>query len=221
MVDSTAAENSTTNTVFSDITAISKSKESFGFFSQHSPDLKIINTISELLKDICQENNSIEVNNDNIAINKRIKIFILKKIPSISIKDYLIRLSKYSKISCSTLILILVYIDRLCKMYNFKINYFNIYKFILSSMIIAIKYNEDEFYSCEFYAKLGGISKLEMNTLEYEFISLLNFNLFVKEELYLKYYELLLNNENDDSVEDKKEKEEGEEEEEEEEEGKE
>ena len=48
MVDSTGAENSTTNTLFSDITALSKNRESFGFFNQHSPDLKIINTISEL-----------------------------------------------------------------------------------------------------------------------------------------------------------------------------
>ena len=205
MNDSTGAENSTTDAVVSEISENSKKKTSILTLLEQTPDIKIINTISDLLKDICKENNTIDVNNKNIAINKRIKIFMLKKIPSISIKDYLLRLSKYSKISASTLIFILIYIDRLCQKYKFKINYFNIYKFILISMVIAIKFNEDEFYSSEFYAKLGGISKTEMNFMEYEFLSLINFNLFVREELFFKYHDLLIKDGNDNLYEDEKE----------------
>ena len=141
MNDLTGAENSTTDAVISEISEISKNNASKLSLLEQIPDIKIINKISELLKDICEENNSIEVNNKNISINKRIKIFILKKIPSITIKDYLLRLLKYSKFSTSTLIFILIYIDRLCQKYKFKINYFNIYKFILTSMVIVIKYN--------------------------------------------------------------------------------
>ena len=156
-------------------------------------DNKIVNTISELLKNMCKENNSVEVNNTNILYNKKIILFMLKKIPSISIKDFLFRLLKYSKISDSTLVYILIYIDRLCHKYKIKLNYYNIYKLILASMVVAIKLNEDEFYSSEFYAKLGGISKIELNNLEYEFTTMINFNLFVKEELFYKYYDLLIN----------------------------
>ena len=156
-------------------------------------DNKIVNTISELLKNMCKENNSLEVNNNNILYNKKIILFMLKKIPSISIKDFLFRLLKYSKISDSTLVYILIYIDRLCHKYKIKLNYYNIYKLILASMVVAIKLNEDEFYSSEFYAKLGGISKIELNNLEYEFTTMINFNLFVKEELFYKYYDLLIN----------------------------
>ena len=54
-------------------------------------------------------------------------------------------------------------------------------------MIIAVKFNEDEYYPLKFYAKLGGISKTEMAFLEYYFASLINFNLFVKKELFDKY----------------------------------
>ena len=156
-------------------------------------DNKIVNTISELLKNMCKENNSVEVHNTNILYNKKIILFMLKKIPSISIKDFLFRLLKYSKISDSTLVYILIYIDRLCHKYKIKLNYYNIYKLILASMVVAIKLNEDEFYSSEFYAKLGGISKIELNNLEYEFTTMINFNLFVKEELFYKYYDLLIN----------------------------
>ena len=204
MIDSTVAENSTTNSIVSENIDSSKKRESINTQLGQIPDILLINTISELLKNICEENKSIEVNNENITINKKIKLFMLKKIPSITIRDYLLRLSKYSKISESTLIFILIYIDRLCQKYKFKINYFNIYKLMLTSMVIAIKYNEDEFYSTEFYAKLGGITKVELNYMEYEFINLINFNLFIKEELYFKYHDLLLNDENEDSNEDEK-----------------
>ena len=204
MIDSTVAENSTTNSIVSENIDSSKKRESINTQLGQIPDILLINTISELLKNICEENKSIEVNNENITINKKIKLFMLKKIPSITIRDYLLRLSKYSKISESTLIFILIYIDRLCQKYKFKINYFNIYKLMLTSMVIAIKYNEDEFYSTEFYAKLGGITKVELNFMEYEFINLIKFNLFVKEELYFKYHDLLLNDGNEESNEDEK-----------------
>ena len=144
---------------------------------------KIIIKISELLTNICDENTK-DIKNEK---NPFIKSFVSKNIPTISIKDYLERLSKYSKINSSTILLILIYIDRLCNIYKFKLSYFNIHKLILASMIIAVKYNEDDRYSIKFYAKLGGITKTELCSLEYNFISLLNFNLFVSEELYKKY----------------------------------
>ena len=54
-------------------------------------------------------------------------------------------------------------------------------------MIVAIKYNEDDFFSNEFYSKVGGVSKKEINKIEYEFLSLIDFSLFVDEEIYNKY----------------------------------
>ena len=101
----------------------------------------------------------------------------MKTIPDISINDFLERLSKYSKASDEIFILTLIYIDRVCHYYSIKLNYNNIHKLILASMIIAIKYNEDEYYSIKFYAKLGGVTKAEMNLLEYHFIYLINFKI--------------------------------------------
>ena len=155
---------------------------------------KIIERMSDLLSDICDDN----INNYNNEKNPNIKPFLSRNIPSISIKDYLERLYKYSKINSSTIILILVYIDRLCNIYKFKLTYFNIHKLILASMIIAIKYNEDEYYSIKFYAKLGGISKSELLMLEYHFISLLKYNLFVNKELYNKYYDYVSSADSDE-----------------------
>lgn len=66
-------------------------------------------------------------------------------------------------------------------------------------MLISIKYNEDDYFSNEFYAKVGGIRMAEMNKLEYEFLSLIDFNLFVNEDVFNKYNSYLISaHENDE-----------------------
>ena len=149
--------------------------------------MKIIEIISDLLNNICEENKDKSEN-----INKNIKPFMTESIPSLSIKDYLTRLSQFTKINESTIILILIYIDRIGKINKFILTYRNIYKLILASMVIAIKYNEDNFFSSEVYAKLGGLSVLELNYLEFQFLILIKFSLFIEKDLFNKYYYNLL-----------------------------
>jgi hypothetical protein len=156
--------------------------------------MKMIEIISDLLNNICEEN---KVKSDNI--NKNIKPFMTESIPSLSIKDYLIRLSQFTKINESTIILILIYIDRIGKINKFVLTYRNIYKLILASMVIAIKYNEDNFYSSEVYAKLGGLSVPELNYLEFQFLILIKFSLFIEKDLFNKYYYNLLSFQEEDN----------------------
>ena len=74
-------------------------------------------------------------------------------------------------------------------------NYFNIHKLIIASLIVSIKYNEDYYYSNKIYAKICGISREEINKLEIEFLKLLEFNLFVDDEIYFQYSDFILNEE--------------------------
>ena len=148
---------------------------------------KALITMADLLTDICEESSK-----DKDTNNKLIKPFISKKIPSISIEKYLERLISHTKMEISTLILILIYIDKICKNNKFRLNYFNIHKLIVTSMLISIKYNEDDFFSNSFYAKVGGVSIRELNNLEYEFLSLIDFDLYVDDDLYSKYSNYIL-----------------------------
>ena len=52
---------------------------------------------------------------------------------------------------------------------------------------MAIKYNEDDYYSNKYYARVGGISLCELNELEYYLLILLEFDVFIDEEVYEKY----------------------------------
>jgi hypothetical protein len=153
----------------------------------------LLKVISEVLTVFCEQS---KFNKDeNLFL---MKSFTTKKRPNISIYDFLKRLYKYSKVSENILILVLIYIDRLCRNRKICLNYFNIHKLIIASFVTAIKFNSDEYYSLEVYAKLGGISQKEIVSLEYEFIALLDFNLFVEEKLFYKYNNNLRNAEIDD-----------------------
>ncbi len=146
-----------------------------------------IELISDLFNNICEENKK-----KNEKNNRLIKYFISNNIPSISIKDYLFRLIKLTQINLSTIILILIYIDRICNINHIFLTYYNIHKLILSSFIVANKYNEDYYYSMIFYSKLGGVTIGELNLLESKFLLLIRYNLYVHVNLYEKYYNDLM-----------------------------
>jgi hypothetical protein len=53
--------------------------------------------------------------------------------------------------------------------------------------MIAAKFLDDFYYKNEFYAKIGGISKQEMNTLELELMETFDFSLFIREDEFMNY----------------------------------
>lgn len=56
---------------------------------------------------------------------------------------------------------------------------------------MSIKYNEDDYYSNSFYAKVGGVSLQEINSLEVEFMKMLKYTFFIDDELFNKYKQYL------------------------------
>ena len=161
-----------------------------------------IELISDLFVTICEENKEKKYNR-----NFLLKAFKNKSIPSISIKNYLIRLSKHAKVNESTIILILIYIDRICNMNHFILTYYNIHKLILAAFILAIKYNEDYYYHMIYYSKMGGVSLSELNYLESEYLKLVDYKLYVDTKLYDKYYNDLMSLKDHDNSEDENEEE--------------
>ena len=155
----------------------------------------LIKIISELLTDICEESKS------NLESNIiKIKPFISKKIPPISIEEYIERLLKHSKVFNEIIIIILIYLDTICAKHKINFNYYNIHKFILAAFIVAVKFHEDDnIYSINFYAKLGGVTVKEALNLEYEFLTLIDFKLFIHQRLYNKYYNNLMHLEKNDT----------------------
>ena len=167
-----------------DIHSIS-SKETLYTRDIDSNDQGIINIISMLLTNICEDNNN--------KIQKEItKCFESETQPSISIEDYITRLYNFSKSNESTIIASLIYIDRFCQNNNFILTKYNIYKLILTSFVVAMKYNEDFIYSMDIFSKIGGLSLSELKKLELKFLFMIQFDLYIDKELYENYYNNLM-----------------------------
>ena len=112
------------------------------------------------------------------------------KIPKIKIEDYLNRFFIYSKMEISTLILTYIYIKRFIHKENYVISFRNIFRLIMSCAILAIKFNENKVYKNTFYAKVGGFDVDDLNNLEYNIFSRLDFNLRVYDK---DFFEVVLN----------------------------
>ena len=86
----------------------------------------------------------------------------------------------------------LVYLMRISE--KILVTEYNIHRLLLISFVLATKIYDDEYFENKYYAKIGGISNKEINSMELEFVELLEFNLFVKEvefELWKKKVILL------------------------------
>ena len=130
---------------------------------------------------------------NNNKINKRYKlrrdIFTGKSLPKITLIDYINRIITYSDSEINTLICSLIYIDRINKIKA--INEFNIHRIFFTAVLISIKYNEDIIFNNDYYSKVAGVKLNEINKMELEFISLLDFNLYIDPEEFGSYKQFI------------------------------
>ena len=141
--------------------------------------------VSEILTEISNQNSNVEYNPDDP--------FSTKSPSKVTLQYFFGRIKKYTKIEKSTLIIILIYADRMCTTSGIILNPHNIHRIILGCLLLAIKYNEDLYFTNEQYAKVGGVTVQELNDLESYSIQLLNFNLFISEDIYEKYIQYITN----------------------------
>lgn len=125
--------------------------------------------------------------NDSQEQRPAITKFHALRPPSISILDYLTRILRYANCSGECFVLALVYIDRLIRHQNFVICGLNIHRVIVTSITLAAKFFDDAFYNNVYYAKIGGVPVRELNSLELEFLFLINFTLHVSPLDYYRY----------------------------------
>ena len=80
----------------------------------------------------------------------------------------------------SVLLLLLYYIDRICAcLQHFIISSLTVHRFILTSVTLASKAFCDAFATNPQFARVGGVSLIELNLLEKEFLAVLDWRLAV------------------------------------------
>ena len=119
-------------------------------------------------------------------------IFSSSTIPKISILEYLNRIVNYTKIEDSTLITSIIYLDSVTQNGIYLTDY-NIHTLLLICILIAIKMNEDDIYTNDYYAEVAGISLKKLNEIEHEFLNMNKFKLFVDKDIFEQYQRYLSN----------------------------
>lgn len=156
------------------------------------PNYVLIKSISKTLVSIL-ENNKKKSNYKEIVKKQGKMAFSANLIPGISIEDYLLRIQTYANVEKSTLIISLIFIDKLCHTADVTLTHYNIHRILFTALLLSIKYNEDSFFDNQYYSEIAGVKIKELQLLEYTFVSMVDFNLFVRDEIYEKYRNYLEN----------------------------
>ena len=185
MDESSSSFNNTDNSLVSKETEANSStsfETQYPLLSEAQKN-NIINAITANLKDIIQENKQ---NGGEKYINK--DLFYLQFIPSISLGNYIKRLVKYTKMDISSLILSIIYIDRFCEKYKYVLSFNNVYRLLLVSTLISIKFNEDIMVNAKTYSQIAGVQINDLNFLEYQMCIALDFSFNVETDYYNQYF---------------------------------
>jgi len=143
--------------------------------------------LSDVLDRLCWHNK-----NRQVSIHHVTKFHALR-LPKITISAYVRRICFHSNCSEECFVIALIYIERLIgRNKRFFINEFNVHRLILTSVMIAAKYFDDEHFDNSYYCRVGGLSCKEINELERVLLRMLNFNLHVENELFTDCYRCLI-----------------------------
>ncbi|KAL9447353.1 hypothetical protein AB3S75_014923 [Citrus x aurantiifolia] len=156
--------------------------DSPGKKSSSSP--RVLSILSSVLERSIQKNES-----SSKASKKKevVTIFHCSQAPSLSIRQYIERIFKYSRCSPSCSVVAYIYLDRFLQRISGCLTRLNVHRLLITSFLVAAKFVDDECYNNAYYAKIGGISTAEMNKLELNFLFTLEFNLHVTTEVFAKY----------------------------------
>lgn len=135
----------------------------------------------------------------NLCIRESLTRFHSRSAPSITVLDYLKRIVKFTNVEVciprlffdhgssyhpssqkSCLLITLHYVDQICaRMPLFTLSSLTCHRFIIASITVSSKALCDTFCTNNLYAKVGGISVTELNILEREFLSAIDWRLMV------------------------------------------
>ncbi|KAL3517572.1 hypothetical protein ACH5RR_020161 [Cinchona calisaya] len=149
---------------------------------------RVLSYLSSLLERSVQKNESfLETTHTKDVIT----IFHGSKAPSLGIGQYIDRIFKYSCCSPSCFIVAHIYMERFIQCTHAILTSLNVHRLLITSVMVAAKFIDDAFFSNAHYARVGGVSTLELNKLEMEFLFGLDFRLHVNIDTFGKYCVLL------------------------------
>lgn len=151
------------------------------FFECPSGDLIVL--VASMLQELVGLNDALPFNPDQLTR------FHSRAPPGISVYDYLVRIVKFCSLEKSVLLSMIYYIDLLCTTYKtFNINSLTVHRFLITAAMVGSKGLCDTFCTNSHYARVGGLSRAELNLLEVEFLVRVDYRIVPHLHLLTQYY---------------------------------
>lgn len=145
---------------------------------------RVLSLLSSFLERSIQKN---ELLIETRQIKDVITIFHGLRAPTLGIRQYIDRVFKYSCCSPSCFVIAHIYLERFLRRMDVQITSLNVHRLLITGVMVAAKFIDDAFYNNAFYAKVGGVSTVELNRLEMKFLFGLDFRLQVTVETFERY----------------------------------
>ncbi|KAF8904381.1 cyclin-domain-containing protein [Gymnopilus junonius] len=150
---------------------------------EDAPVEHLIHLIADMLDRLMAHNDRIPLSPESLTR------FHSRSAPAISVLDYLKRIVRFTNVEKSCLLITLYNIDQICaRMPLFTLSSLTCHRFIITSITVSSKGLCDAFCPNNLYARVGGISVSELNVLEREFLSMIDWRLMCTREILQEYY---------------------------------
>ncbi|GMG99716.1 hypothetical protein Nepgr_001556 [Nepenthes gracilis] len=145
---------------------------------------QIISIMASVLEKSVQKNEKLS---KSLRRKESVTVFHGLRAPTLSIRQYIERIHRYANCSPSCFVIAFVYMDRYAQRTDSHLTSLNVHRLLITSVMLAAKFVDDACYSNAYFAKVGGVSTAEINELEMEFLSTLDFRLHVTVEEFDQY----------------------------------
>lgn len=160
----------------------------FGSRQRNAAGRRLLDVVASVLEELVSA--SAKTMGDDSSTRKVTKFHGLRA-PGIAVPEYLERVSKFSGCSNECFVLSLIYVDRLITKDKLRLDHLNVHRVIITAVMLSAKFFDDHYLDNAHYAAVGGVPKAEMNSLELEFLFMLEFQLHVSPDDYLRYFDAL------------------------------
>ncbi|KAK3157161.1 hypothetical protein QOZ80_2AG0117000 [Eleusine coracana subsp. coracana] len=157
---------------------------------------RVVSILSALLQRVAERNDAAaaeEEEEGSAAAGRRpVSAFQGLTKPAISIGGYLERIFRFAGCSPSCYVVAYIYLDRfLRRRPALAVDSFNVHRLLITSVLTAVKFVDDICYNNAYFARVGGISLVEMNYLEVDFLFGIAFDLNVTPAAFASYCAVL------------------------------
>ncbi|EKF39030.1 CYC2-like cyclin 4, putative [Trypanosoma cruzi marinkellei] len=114
------------------------------------------------------------------------------RLPQMPIEAYVDRVVRHSGVSGETLIASLMLLLKYSYFINHPVSVYNVHRLTITSLLLGAKLRDDQYYSNEYYSRIGGISNTEINKLELRFCGCLEWDMWLDESEYEILEKLLI-----------------------------